>query len=144
MLSVSVSPFRHAERMANSTERAGIGDVIRTERRRLGMSQRDLAKRLGRSAGAIGQWESGSTRPTLANFIEACGVFGISVRGFIGPDSPYRGELVEDPEELALIEAWRMLNPAARPTVLQMLRGARPVVIEGDVAKPPRKRHDAG
>jgi transcriptional regulator with XRE-family HTH domain len=129
--------------MANQSERAGIGDVIRTERNRLGMSQRDLAKRLGKSPGAIGQWENGTTRPTLANFIEACGVFGISVRGFIGPDSPYRGELVEDPEELALIEAWRMLNPAARPTVLQMLRGARPVVIEGDEAKAARKRHDA-
>jgi transcriptional regulator with XRE-family HTH domain len=130
--------------MAPTTERAGIGDVIRTERLRLGMSQRDLAKRLGKSPGAIGQWENGSTRPTLAHFIEACGVFGISVRGFIGPDSPYRGELVEDADELALIETWRNLSPAARPVVLQMLRNARPVVVEGDEPKPPRKQKDAG
>lgn len=44
----------------------GIGDRIREERTRAGISQRELARRLGLSASMISQIESGHTLPSVA------------------------------------------------------------------------------
>ncbi|MDX1469485.1 MAG: helix-turn-helix domain-containing protein, partial [Acidimicrobiia bacterium] len=43
----------------------GIGRRIREERVRVGLSQRELARRLGLSASLISQLESGQTRPSV-------------------------------------------------------------------------------
>lgn len=143
LLSASNRLHRDAKRMTGDAKRPHIGDVIRTERRKLGLSQRALARELRLSPGAVGQWENGSTKPSLANFIDACNLFGISVRGFIGPGAPYQGQLIEDPDELALLELWRDLPPADRPVVLRMLRNSRPAVVgERDVPKAPRKEQN--
>jgi transcriptional regulator with XRE-family HTH domain len=44
---------------------AGIGDRLREERVRTGMSQRELARRLGLSASMISQIESGLSKPSV-------------------------------------------------------------------------------
>lgn len=126
--------------MDESAKRAAIGDLIRTERTRVGLSQRALAKLLRLSPGAIAQWETGTTRPSFSNFIDACAIFGISVRGFIGDGGPYQGRFVDDPDTLAVVDLFESLQPTERPFLLRMLRNARGgIVIEGDKPKNPRK-----
>jgi ribosome-binding protein aMBF1 (putative translation factor) len=52
------------------------GVVIRESRRRAGISQRELAKRLGTDQSVIGRWESLATSPTfeaVSACCEACG-----------------------------------------------------------------------
>lgn len=40
--------------------------IIKTKRKRLDMSQEDLAKKLGISQPAVAQWESGVSRPNIS------------------------------------------------------------------------------
>ncbi|WP_225884482.1 LexA family protein [Halomonas elongata] len=46
-----------------------IGDRIRQRRTELGMNQPQLGKRIGRSKGAISQWESGKAKPDRDSLI---------------------------------------------------------------------------
>jgi transcriptional regulator with XRE-family HTH domain len=108
-----------------------IGDLIRTERTKRGWSQRALAKALGISGSAIAQWELKTTRPSLARLIDICAVFGISAQSFLAPGSPYYGQIVEDPDEIALLTLWRRLQPTERRFMLKMLRSAG-LGAEGD------------
>ena len=43
----------------------GIGERLRTERTKAGISQRELARRLGLSASLISQLESGLSKPSV-------------------------------------------------------------------------------
>jgi len=43
----------------------GIGDRLRAERTKAGISQRELARRLGLSASLISQLESGLSKPSV-------------------------------------------------------------------------------
>lgn len=117
-----------------------LSDLIRSERTKKGWSQRVLAKSLGLSAGAIAQWELGSTKPTPANLIDLCNLFGLSAASFFAPGAPYHGHIVQDPEELALVTHWRRLPPPERALFLRMLKGADPAVDpDRDHAKPARE-----
>ena len=54
-----------------------IGNVIRAKRVLRGYSQEELAEKIGKSTGYIGQIERGETNPsaqTLARFIEVLGI----------------------------------------------------------------------
>jgi len=51
--------------------------IIREARRRAGITQADLARRLGRSQSAVARWESGAVSPrldTLERLVRACGL----------------------------------------------------------------------
>lgn len=53
------------------------GSIIRDARRRAGLTQDQLARRLGTSQSAIARWESGAVSPTLetlSRVVEACGL----------------------------------------------------------------------
>jgi transcriptional regulator with XRE-family HTH domain len=55
-----------AQRAARIDEKLeGIGDRLREERTRAGISQRELARRLGLSASLISQLESGQSKPSV-------------------------------------------------------------------------------
>jgi transcriptional regulator with XRE-family HTH domain len=50
-------------------------DLLREARKRAGLSQRQLAARVGRPQSAIARWESGRVRPsleTLRDLVRAC------------------------------------------------------------------------
>jgi transcriptional regulator with XRE-family HTH domain len=52
-------------------------DLIREARLRAGLTQADLARRVGRAQPAIARWESGRVEPsleTLRSIIRACGL----------------------------------------------------------------------
>lgn len=122
--------------------RVDLGTLIRSERQRRGWTLRTLAKALGVSHGAVAQWESGTTTPGFARLIDICNVFGLSVETFLGPGSPYAGQIVQDAEELALLTAYRQLSRDERDVVLRMLvRAARPGPLDGQDPQEARQ-HD--
>ena len=119
-----------------------LGTLIRSERQRRGWTLRTLAKALNVSHGAVAQWESGATVPGFARLVDLCAVFGLSIDTFLGPGSPYGGQLVQDAEEMALLTAYRQLSRDERDVVLRMLvRAARPGPLEGQDPQEARK-HD--
>ena len=102
-----------------------ISDLIRAQRRVHGLSQRALAKRLSVSAGLVGQWETGETKPTLERVIDVCALFGISAQTFFEPGAPYHGQMVQDSDEFEVLTLWRRLSrPEDREFVKRVIRNA--------------------
>ena len=56
-----------------------IADRIRYLRDKAGMTQTDLAKRLGISRSAVNSWEMSLSSPSLANIIEMSQIFHVDV-----------------------------------------------------------------
>ena len=56
-----------------------IADRIRYLRDKAGMTQSDLAKRLGISRSAVNSWEMSLSVPSLANILEMREIFHVSV-----------------------------------------------------------------
>ncbi len=71
----------------------GIGDRLREERARAGISQRELARRLGYSPSLISQLESGMTRPSVGTLYAIVTELGVSL------DHIIRGEEFASPAE---------------------------------------------
>lgn len=66
--------------LRSTTLNMSVGERIRTARTKLGLSQVELAKRVGVSRGAIYQWESGNTQQIRHDKIpRLAAVLGISV-----------------------------------------------------------------
>jgi transcriptional regulator with XRE-family HTH domain len=55
-----------------------LGQRIAAMRHHLGMSQAELAKRLGVSPSAIGMYEQGRREPSLDGIVTLCGIFGVT------------------------------------------------------------------
>ena len=54
-----------------------VHEIIRTARRDAGLTQRDLAERVGTTQSAVSRWEHGGDEPrlsTLVRVLRACGV----------------------------------------------------------------------
>ena len=102
---------------------------VRTERNKAGVSQRQLAKSLGVSGGLVGQWESGVTRITLDRIIDVCALFAIKSDSLFGPGAPFEGRLIDEPEEIALLAAWRRRPEDWRQTMLGVIRGDAPPIV---------------
>ena len=55
-----------------------IADRIRYLRDKAGLTQSDLAKKLGISRSAVNSWEMSLSAPSLENIIEITKIFGVS------------------------------------------------------------------
>lgn len=69
---------------------AGIGDRLREERQKAGISQRELARRLGLSASMISQLESGLSKPSVGTLYAIVTELGLSL------DKVIRGDNFDD------------------------------------------------
>ena len=97
-----------------------ISDIIRASRKRKKLSQRKLAELLGVTYGAVGQWETGGG--IRQEHMHALRIALDISEDFMAPaSSPYQGEVVEDPDELALLRFWRGLDSAERRTFAKRL-----------------------
>ena len=63
---------------------------IKEMRDRMGMSQRDLAARLGLSPGAVALWELGRTNPTMENLLALADVLDCTLDELFGREPPER------------------------------------------------------
>jgi ribosome-binding protein aMBF1 (putative translation factor) len=64
------------------------GTVIRQSRRRAGISQRELARRLRTNQSVVGRWESLATSPTLESVTSVALACGFAVEWRLAPVDP--------------------------------------------------------
>ena len=91
----------------------GIGDRLREERVRAGISQRELARRLGLSASMISQLESGMSKPSVGTLYAIVTELNLSL------DRIIRGEdfARETPEAVAGDGASPLVHPEDRQAI---------------------------
>lgn len=65
-----------------------IGDRIKFHRKRLGMTQEQLAERMGVSAQAVSKWENNLSCPDISVLPELAEIFGITVDELLGKNPP--------------------------------------------------------
>lgn len=67
-----------------------IGRYIAGKRKQLGMTQRELAEKLGMSDKSVSKWERGICLPDVSVYSELCTILGISINEFLaGEDIPH-------------------------------------------------------
>ncbi len=60
-----------------------FAEKLRSARRQAGMSQEQLAEKLGVSRQAVTKWESGAGIPEIENLMAICALFGLSLDGLL-------------------------------------------------------------
>lgn len=115
-------------------------DLLVTGRRRAGLSQDELAGRLGRPQSTIARWETGQQHPPLESVIEALRACGLELTvGIARYDDSYDAQIARqlrlDPAERVrrLTPAWATEGFDPIGTLAELAGQARFVVI-GDVA----------
>lgn len=81
------------------------GEIIKEARRRAGLSQRELAERLGTTQSVITRWETGQRSPTFETLVRAVRACGLDLAVSLG---------TADADHDLLIRENRKLSPAAR------------------------------
>jgi transcriptional regulator with XRE-family HTH domain len=79
--------------------------LIREARLRAGLTQRDLASRLGTTQSAIARWEAGRAQPSLETVSKLVGACGLELRVNLAD---------ADPGDASLIERTLRLTPEQR------------------------------
>ncbi|HEX2420593.1 MAG TPA: helix-turn-helix transcriptional regulator, partial [Acidimicrobiia bacterium] len=92
----------------------GIGDRLREERTRAGISQRELARRLGLSASLISQLESGQSKPSVGTLYAIVTELNLSL------DRVIRGDDYEH-EASAATESNGATSPLVHPSDRQAI-----------------------
>ena len=110
------------ERDAGQSAIMQIGDQIRAARRRLGWTQRQLAKIVGVSPGAVAGWEGGGGGKGIStdHLAKVARVLQLPVSELLG-ERPNDGLLLTDKAEIAVIELFRRLPPGLRKAHLRLL-----------------------
>jgi transcriptional regulator with XRE-family HTH domain len=76
--------------MKNNDMNAEIGRWLRHQRELKGMSQQDVADRLGTTRTAVHYWESGKRTIYAVNFIDYCEVLGVDPQQAVDDLKGYR------------------------------------------------------
>lgn len=69
-----------------------LSDTIKSLRKNKGLSQAQIAIKLGITQGAISQWEHGLTEPASDQLLALAQIFGVSVYELKGVDEPKQKE----------------------------------------------------
>ena len=64
------------------------GGRIKELRERHGLTQKELAEKLGVSAQAVSKWENNVNQPDVSTIRKLCAIFGISVDEFLQESIP--------------------------------------------------------
>jgi transcriptional regulator with XRE-family HTH domain len=92
----------------------GIGTRLREERVKSGLSQRELARRLGLSPSLISQLEAGASNPSVGTLYAIVTELGLSLDRVIrGEDFP-----VEEPAEGPVVDHQPVVHPGQRRAIL--------------------------
>lgn len=76
-----------------------IGKRIAENRKKLGLTQDQLAEKLGVTAQAVSKWENDQSCPDITTLPQLADIFGTSVDALLGRDTPiYQAEVVENTE----------------------------------------------
>lgn len=76
-----------------------IGKYIAGKRKELGLTQRQLADKLGMSDKSVSKWERGVCLPDVALYSDLCGILGISINEFLAGEDIPQESVVQKSEE---------------------------------------------
>lgn len=106
-----------------------IGARLRTRRRQLGLSQSDLAERLGVSFQQVQKYERGANRVAASTLLVAAQVLGTSVSWLVGEEASGRDDdedvfrALARPGALEMLQAFNAIpDPRARVALLSLAR----------------------
>ncbi len=60
------------------------GMYLAQKRKELGLTQKQLAEKLGMSDKSVSKWERGICLPDVSVYIELCNILGITINEFLG------------------------------------------------------------
>lgn len=101
-----------------------IGSRIAERRSQLGLTQEDLAKGAGVTAGAISLYESDKRTPSLDTLARLARVLKVNTDYLLG-DRPLGPEdVVADPEAAELFRSWGKVPEHVRQTIMDIFRNA--------------------
>lgn len=89
-----------------------IGERVREERKKHGLTLENLAVKTGRTAGAIGHWETGRNSPPFDDLVAICDAIGISLAELLNIETPTTAD------EQVLIECYRKMTPKAKQALM--------------------------
>jgi transcriptional regulator with XRE-family HTH domain len=100
-LGVSVSHFIRSEE-----EESSLGNKLRRLREKVGLTQKELAQRIGISHGLVGQIETGRTQPSIATLNSLAQALGVSACYFLLEGEESLGEIPDGlaPELQSLLQ----------------------------------------
>lgn len=87
-----------AERGGNM-DLAKIGKYIAEKRKELGLTQRQLAEKLGMSDKSVSKWERGICLPDVSVYSELCTILGISINEFLAGEDIVKEDILQRSEE---------------------------------------------
>lgn len=76
-----------------------IGERIKHHRKRLGMTQEQLAERMGVTPQAVSKWETNQSCPDISALPQLAELFGISVDELLGKEPAHRAEVVDEDDD---------------------------------------------
>lgn len=76
-----------------------IGKFIAQKRKKLGLTQKQLAEKLGMSDKSISKWERGICLPDVSIYIELCNILEISINEFLAGEEIKEEQIVQKSEE---------------------------------------------
>ena len=82
-----------------------LGETIKEQRKRAGLSQEELAERLNVSRQAITKWETDKGIPDVANLIAISDTFNLSLDELIKGDTSVKTKLIDD----SAAKKWHLL-----------------------------------
>ena len=83
-----------------------IGEVIRKYRKEKGLTQEEMANRLGVTTPAVNKWENGASLPDVTMLAPIARLLGITVDTLLS----FREELTMDESRAILNTMWAYLN----------------------------------
>lgn len=105
--------------MSDDSIKKNISRNIGKYREAIGMSQKELAKKLGVVPSRISNWETGANCPTIDILFEVCEILNVSINDIYGvyPNSKF----VLQYDEIEHIKKYRALDPYGQETVSYIL-----------------------
>lgn len=76
-----------------------IGKYIAEKRKTLGMTQKQLAEKLGMSDKSVSKWERGICLPDVSVYLELCKILGITINEFLAGEDISEENLTEKSED---------------------------------------------
>ena len=64
-----------------------LPSCIKSRRQNIGMTQKQLAEKVGVTDVTISRWESGQREPIASDFLRLCEVLGMELEWFIGKEN---------------------------------------------------------
>ena len=90
---------RWMQKEAGVVDLVKIGRYIAGKRKELGLTQRQVAERLGMSDKSVSKWERGVCLPDVSVYEELCGMLGINLNEFLAGEDIAAENIVQKSEE---------------------------------------------